>query len=353
MTTPRLEVNLGKIHSNACEIVKSMSDVGVSVTAVTKVVLGAPEIVEVLLKAGVHGLGDSHIETVEAMRHLHSKESILMIRSPMLTQVDRIVSSSTMSCNTEFEVIKNLSAAAKKLHLIHDILLMVELGDLREGILPEDMEESVRQVLALPNLRLKGIGTNLACRNGVGPSTANMATLSGLASSIESDFGINLEIVSGGNSASINWALSGADLGRVNNLRLGEAIFLGREALHQDPIRRMFIDAFRLVAEVIEIKNKPCAPDLRCFSSVKQGRAEKRRERTIIRQSIVALGYQDVDPEGLTPKLGLKITGASSDHLILHDSKNELSIGSEVEFQLSYDALLRAMTSPFVAKKFY
>ena len=353
MTVPRLEINLSKIHSNAYEVVKSMGELGISVTAITKVVLGVPEIVEVLLKAGVCGIGDSHIETVEAMRQRHNKESILMIRSPMISQADRIVASSSMSCNTESEVIKSLSIAAKKLHLVHDILLMVELGDLREGILPEDMDESVQQVLDLPNLFLKGIGTNLACRNGVGPNTSNMATLSVLASSIESNFGINLEIVSGGNSASIDWALSGSDLGRVNNLRLGEAIFLGREALHQVPIRGMFVDAFQLVAEVIEIKYKPSGPDLIYFSSVPNSKVGKRHHRPSIRQSILGIGYQDIEPEGLTSELGLEITGSSSDHLIIHDKKNELSIGSEVTFQLNYDALLRAMTSPFVAKEFY
>ena len=298
MTVPRLEVNLSKIQSNASELVKSMAEVGISVTAITKAILGVPEVVEVLLKAGVCGLGDSHIETVESMRLNHTKESILMIRSPMISQADRVVASSSMSCNTEFEVVRSLSVAAKKLHLVHDILLMVELGDLREGILPKDMDESVQQVLDLPNLFLKGIGTNLACRHGVGPSASNMETLSVLASSIESNFGIDLEIVSGGNSASIDWVLGGADLGRVNNLRLGEAIFLGREALHQMPIRRMFIDAFQLVAEVIEIKYKPSGPDLTSFSSVPNSKVGERHHRPSIRQSIVAIGYQDIDPEG-------------------------------------------------------
>lgn len=126
--------------------------------------------------------------------------------------------------------------------------------------MPADLENTVRQVLALPGVKLKGIGANLACHNGVSPSADNMAELSLLANDIEHTFGISLEIISGGNSANINWALSGADLGRINNLRLGESILFGREALYRQPIDSLHTDAITLIAEVIESKIKPSLP---------------------------------------------------------------------------------------------
>ena len=226
---------------------------------------------------------------------------------------------------------------------------MVELGDLREGIMPDDLMEIVAETLGLPNIELKGIGTNLACRSGVSPDADNMATLSALADAIEARFGLTLELVSGGNSANILWALSGADTGRINNLRLGEAILLGRETLNRQAIDGLHTDAITLIAEVIESKRKPTRPSGEIAQSA-FGEASVIKDRGFITQSILAIGIQDVDPSGLQSPAGTRILGASSDHLIMESDNGDLSVGAEVKFQLNYSALVRAMTSPFVTK---
>lgn len=69
-----------------------------------------------------------------------------------------------------------------------------------------------------------------------------------------------------------------------------------------------------------------------------------------IYQVLLALGQQDTDPNGLTPPKGIDIIGASSDHLILDVGDDRPAIGDEITFQVNYSALVRAMTSPFVAK---
>jgi predicted amino acid racemase len=226
---------------------------------------------------------------------------------------------------------------------------MVELGDLREGILPGDLEDVVRQTLRLPNITLEGIGTNLACRSGVVPDATNMAELSSLADSIEAAFGLTLDIVSGGNSANLNWALSGADTGRINHLRLGESILLGCEPLHRQPIDGLYTDAFTLVVEVIESKIKPSMPTGE-LAQTAFGETPTATDRGPVSQSILAIGRQDTDPSGLHPPPLIHILGASSDHLIVESAPNRLSVGDEVSFQLNYSALVHAMTSPFVAK---
>jgi predicted amino acid racemase len=226
---------------------------------------------------------------------------------------------------------------------------MVELGDLREGIMPDDLIALVGETLCLPNIALKGIGTNLACRCGVSPDTRNMAVLSALANLIEATFDLKLEIVSGGNSANLEWALSGTETGRINNLRLGEAILLGCETLHRQPIEGLFTDALTLVAEVIETKIKPSQPS-GTIAQTAFGEAEPVIDRGQVSQSILAIGRQDVDPDGLLPPDGIEIMGASSDHLILVSGHCNLPVGSEVAFQLNYSALVQAMTSPFVTK---
>ena len=349
MTAPRLEIDLGKIHHNARTLVQRLACRGISVTGVTKATLGSPEIAGALLQAGVRGLGDSRIENIEAMRRAHVAASMTLIRSPMLSQAERVVAHAEVSFNTELRVISRLSAAARAAGRIHGIVLMVELGDLREGIMPSDLENTVRELLRLPNIVLRGIGTNLACRSGVSPDAKNMAELSALAGSIESTFGLTLDIVSGGNSANLNWALRGADTGRINDLRLGEAILLGREPLHRQPIDGLHTDAITLIAEVIESKVKPSQP----WGEIAQtafGENAPAIDRGNIQQAILAIGRQDVDPCGLQPPPGIEILGASSDHLIVNSGSEGVSVGSEMAFQLNYSALVRAMTSPFVAK---
>ena len=349
MIAPRLEIDLGKIQHNAHILVKRLAAKGISVTAVTKATLGSPEIAHALLQAGVKTLGDSRIENIIKMHHGGISVPMALIRAPMCSQVARVVKYTELSFNTELDVIRMLSVAAQKAKRIHGIVLMVELGDLREGILPNALNHTVREILHLPNIAIKGIGTNLACRSGVVPDSDNMDALSALANSIESTFGFPLDIVSGGNSANLGWALSGADPGRVNNLRLGESILLGCDPLHRQPINGLHSDAITLVAEVIESKLKPSQP----WGTIAQnafGIPPAPKTTGHIQQAILAIGRQDIDPSGLEPPHGIEILEASSDHLVVRSSGFTHPVGSEIEFQPNYSALLRAMTSPFVSK---
>jgi predicted amino acid racemase len=305
-----------------------------------------------LLQAGVRALGDSRIENIETMRRAGVRAPMILIRSPMISQADRVVASADVSLNTELDVISKLSDAARKAGVTHGIILMVELGDLREGIMPGDLERIVQQMLRFPNIVLKGIGTNLACRSGVSPDTQNMTALGALADSIDAKFGAamgaGLDIVSGGNSANLSWALSGEDTGRVNDLRLGESLLLGLEPLHRQPIDGLYTDAITLVAEVIESKVKPSQP----WGEIAQtafGAPTTVQDRGNISQTIVAIGHQDTDPGGLSPPRGMDIIGASGDHVILDSGNRHIAVGAEIEFRLNYSALLRSMTSPFVA----
>ena len=346
---PRLVIDLDKIRHNARTLVERLSKRGISVTGVTKATLGSAKIAAVLLEAGVDRLGDSRIENIEAMHLAQVPASMTLIRSPMPSQAKRVVTHADVSCNTEIEVIRKLSLEAQKAGRTHAVILMVELGDLREGIMPDDVMSYVREILSLPNIVFKGIGTNLACRSGVSPDGKNMARLSELADSIEATLGLTVEIVSGGNSANLEWALSGAEIGRINDLRLGEAILLGCETLHRQPIDGLHTDAITLCAEVIEAKIKPSMP-LGTIAQNAFGEVPPVIDRGMVTQAILAVGQQDVDPSGLQAPNGMDVMGASSDHLILESERSELTVGAEVMFQVNYGALVRAMTSPFVTK---
>jgi predicted amino acid racemase len=344
-----LEIDLDKIHQNARVLAERLARRNIGVTGVTKATLGSVQFARVLLAAGVARLGDSRIENIERMRGEGLTGPMTLLRSPMLSQAGRVVMHADVSLNTELEVIKALSHSARQAKRTHGVVLMVELGDLREGIMPRDLERAVYETMRLPNVALRGIGTNLACHSGVSPSWENMLELSSLSSFIETRFGLAVDVVSGGNSANLSWALGGEDTGRVNDLRLGEAILLGREPLHREPIEGLHTDAITLFAEVIESKVKPSRP----WGQVGQtafGDVPATMDGGELSRTLLAIGRQDADPRGLTPPGGMQILGASSDHLILNSGRRGLTIGAEVSFQVNYSALVRAMASTSVAK---
>lgn len=350
MSAPRIEIDLGKIRHNALRLIEQLSSRGISITGVTKAFLGSPEIANTLLQTGIHSLGDSRIENVDTMRRANVNATMTLIRSPMLSQVERVVALVDVSFNTELNVIRGLSNAAGKIGCEHSVVLIIELGDLREGIMPNDLESIVREVLTMPNIQLKGIGTNLACRSGVSPNTDNMTELSDLANTVERTFDISLDIISGGNSGNLQWALSGIDTGRINNLRLGESLLLGCEPLQRQTIAGLYTDAFTLVAEVIESKIKPAQPwgEL-AQTAFGESALPPSKKKGLITQTILAIGLQDIDPTGLQASDGIEILDASSDHLII-DAGCKLPIGTEIRLQLNYASLVRAMTSPFVTR---
>jgi predicted amino acid racemase len=267
----------------------------------------------------------------------------------MLSQVDDVVRVADFSLNTEAVVLDALSAAAVRQRTTHAVLLMVELGDLREGVDADDVGDMARTVAQRPGLRLAGLGTNLACRSGVVPDQQKMDELSGLVEQVESLVGHRLTVVSGGNSANLDWALVTSDVGRIDELRLGESILLGTEPLHRRPIDGLRTDAFTLETEVIEVKTK-MAQSWGDTAQTAFGDEPDRGRPGLVRQAIAAVGRQDVDPGGITPPAGMAVLAASSDHLVIDIGDHDVSVGDELSFQLDYSALVRAMTSPFVIK---
>jgi len=349
MPAPRIEIELDKLAHNASKLTALYDTKGVCVTAVTKGVCGSPRIASALLDSGIHSFGDSRIANIQKMRQAGLDAQFTLIRSPMPSEIERVVEFADVSLNTEISVVRLLARQAVKRGKIQRIILMIELGDLREGILPSDVEPMVAEVMSLRGVKLIGIGTNLACFGGVRPTEANMQALSAIVGNLQRKFGINFEVVSGGNSANYQWFVSTSDVGLVNHLRIGEAILLGCDTLTRERIPDLYTDAFTLVAEVVELKTKPSQP----YGEIAQdafGRVPVFENRGNIERAILAIGRQDVDGLTIYPRIKADILGISSDHLILDVSGLGLEVGAEVQFDIGYSTLLRVMMSSYVEK---
>ena len=311
MATPRIEIDLGKIAQNATTLRELNASKGIGIFGVTKVVCGDPAVADVLTRTGIKTLADSRISNIVRMRQAGVQAEYVLLRAPALSQAESVVEHVDISLNSELSVIEELSSFAVDHNVTHKVILMVELGDLREGMMPADVVEMVEAVNHQKGIVLAGIGTNFACFGGVEPDTEKIEQLSALATEIESRFGMTLEFISGGNSANYDWFMSAKNTGRINNVRMGESIYLGCETLHRKPIPGLFTDAFKLIADVIESKIKPSRP----YGNIGQdafGNLPVFQDRGPIRRVILGMGLQDVLVTGLAPCVDIDILGAKS-----------------------------------------
>ena len=313
---------------------------------------GSVKIAQLFSKYDIHSIGDSHLQNIKKMKKAGINAKFMLLRSPMLSEAEEITAVADYSMNSEITVIKSLNKFSAKLNKIHDIVLMVELGDLREGLLPSQVDEYIEQINTLKNIRLVGLGVNLTCLNGIKPTFGKMEKLIAIAESIQKKHEILLEIISGGNSANYQWAKEITDAGMINHLRIGESILLGTDPISQENIRGLKKNAFMLEVEVIESKRKPSKPSgIITYDAF--GEVPSAKDEGEINRAILAIGLQDLDLKGCTPKdKKITIIGATSDHLIVKSADKLLKIGETIEFHLTYRALLHLMISPYIDKKY-
>lgn len=350
-TLPLIEIDLEKIAHNAEELIRMYHAKGIELMAVTKGVCGEPDIANVLVDKGFTLLADSKLVNIKKMREADVDAQFVLLSTPALSEVESVIKYADISMNSELAVIKKLSLAAIRNNCVHKIILMIEMGDLREGILPLDLPQFVQDTLTLSGIQIVGIAANFACLGGAVPTETNMAHLSALATSIETDFELPLTYISGGNSANYNWMMTTKNRGKINHLRLGESIYLGCETVHNQPIPGLFTDAFTFISEVIESKKKPTLPNgemhLDAF-----GNPAQFEDRGTIHRALLNCGQQDVLVSGLTPLLEMDILASSSNHTVVDPLDHPLKVGDQVTFSVNYGALLSAMTSPYVHKKY-
>ena len=347
---PKLSIDLSKIEHNTRTISNLASKQEIQITGVTKCCCGDVRVAEAMLRGGATSIGDSRIDNLRQLRESGIDTELILLRTPMLSKAREVVKYSDISLNSELSVISKLSAEALKNSKTHRVVLMVEMGDLREGVPIEQLETTIERAKKLEGIELYGLGMNLACYGGVVPTVEKIHEFSDIVSGMENKFDLNFELVSGGNSANIPLLINDSTPTRINNLRIGEGILLGLETVNRTPIPNTYQDAFILEAEIIELNEKPSIPEGE-LSQNAFGETPEFEDLGKIRRGILAIGRQDVIIEGLRPLDDkISILGSSSDHIIFQVNSDAYKVGDVLKFQMDYGGLLHLCTSKYVDK---
>lgn len=353
MPAPAVVIDLDIIAANTRRVIERVGPAGTSVYGVVKGACGSPAVARAMLRAGVAGLADSRIDNIQRLRNAGITSPVMMLRIPSVTEAPDVVRLCDVSLNSEAAVLDALAEAAEAEGRVHDVVLMLEMGDRREGVSPEELMPLAATAMREPSLRLAGIGANFMCASGVLPTIGKLERLARLADEVEQRFGIALDYVSGGNSSNLAlMEMEGVELpARINNLRIGSAILRGENSITGGVLAGYDDDAFTLEAELVEIKTKHSLPDGETGPDAFGNRLvfEDRGARL---RGIVNLGRADIRPEGLRPRhRGVEVVTASSDHLILDITEAKtFAVGDGMRFEMDYGALLQSMLSPYIDK---
>lgn len=350
--TPRLEIFPNRIKENAKSVIQLCRSHGAQIACVTKVASAHLGVTRALYDAGPDMIADSRISNLRYMGELGVSLPRLLLRMPARSEISDVVNDCEVSLNSGISTLTRLSEEALVQGVIHKVIIMIDVGDLREGVWPDHAPALLKEAAVLKGIDIIGLGCNLACYGGVKPSVDNMNLLIEVRDLCRRTTGLELGLLSGGNSANLELLASGNMPEEINHFRIGEAIILGRNTIDRSPWPGTRQDTFRVVAEVIEVERKPSVP----IGEICQdafGQKPVFEDRGVRKRAICVIGRQDVVVDGIVPiDKGIKVLGGSSDHLIIdiEEAAEDIQVGDEVAFTPGYGALLALSTSPYVNK---
>lgn len=349
--TPRLLIHLPRLVHNFLTLRARCERSGIMITAVLKGLAGDLTILRALADAGLTDVGDSRLANLRRFNRFSGLNKMLL-RLPARFELERVLTTCTVSLHTETEILDALERLAASSRQTHQIMLMIDLGDLREGINLADFHRTAVFCQGLKQLRLTGLGTNFSCFAGVKPTEEKLVQLIDLAHLLRDEYHLPLTQISGGNSSSLPLMEAGRMPEGINHLRVGEAILLGRETLNGTILPGLYSDAFEIEAEVVQAQFKPGQPDGEIGHNA-LGQIPVFPQLEAGYRALLNIGQQDTALGGLKPlNPEIIILGGSSDYLVVAGKKS-FKVGERLLFRPSYWSLLAAMTTPYIRREYF
>lgn len=316
---------------------------------------GNLQYLKILCETGIEEICDARISNLRLVKEINPAIRTVYIKPPAKRSIKNIIKYADVSFNTQIETIRWLSEEAQRQAKKHHVVIMVEMGDLREGVLADDLVDFYEKVFELPNIEVVSFGTNLNCLHGVMPSQDKLIQLSLYKQLVETKFHRKIPYVTGGTSVVIPLIFNKQLPKGINHFRVGETLYFGNNLFSLKPIKGMKSDVFKLYAEVIEIFEKPMVPsgDLEANPSGEVFEINEEDYGKTSYRAIIDLGLLDISPDFLIPEAkDFEIIGASSDMIVLDlGDKPKYKVGDLVPFRLKYMGALALMNSNYIEKK--
>lgn len=316
---------------------------------------GNLQYLKILCETGIEEICDARISNLRLVKEINPAIRTVYIKPPAKRSIKNIIKYVDVSFNTQIETIRWLSEEAQRQAKKHHVVIMVEMGDLREGVLGDDLVDFYEKVFELPNIEVVSFGTNLNCLHGVMPSQDKLIQLSLYKQLVETKFHRKTPYVTGGTSVVIPLIFNKQLPKGINHFRVGETLYFGNNLFSLKPIKGMKSDVFKLYAEVIEIFEKPMVPsgDLEANPSGEVFEINEEDYGKTSYRAIIDLGLLDISPDFLIPEAkDFEIIGASSDMIVLDlGDKPKYKVGDLVPFRLKYMGALALMNSNYIEKK--
>jgi ornithine racemase len=349
-------LNKEKLSHNFSYLNRMFKKHDIDWAVVSKILCGNKEYIKEVINLGIKQICDSRVSNLKVIKNIDPRIETIYIKPPAKRSLKSIIKYADISINTEFTTIKLLNEEARKLKRTHKIIIMIEMGELREGVMGDDFIDFYESVFNLSNIEVVGIGTNLNCLYGVLPNQDKLIQLSLYEQLIEAKFNKNIRYVSGGSSVTIPLIFKGLLPKSINHFRVGETLFLGTDVYNDSTIRNMEHNVFQLFAEIIELSEKPMVPSGEMGTNV-EGSEYEFNYKDVGKNSfraILDIGLLDVEDKHIEPKdSSIEIAGSSSDMIVLDIGKNtkNYKVGDLIEFQLDYMGTLSVLNSKYIEKK--
>ncbi|MFO7809797.1 MAG: alanine racemase [Candidatus Delongbacteria bacterium] len=348
--------NTKKLRSNFRYLNNIFKKHNIRWCVVSKLLCGNKAYIKELLNLDISQVADSRISNLKIIKSIKPEIETIYIKPPAKHSVNSVIKYADISLNTSISTIRLLSDEAVKQEKKHKIIIMIEMGELREGIMRDDLMNFYAKVFELPNIEVEGIGTNLACLYGILPNNDKLIQLSLYKQLIESKFNKKIPLLSGGASVTIPLIFNKLLPRGINHFRVGETLFLGTDVYHDTTYKKMHNDVFRLFAEIIELIEKPVTPMGEMGTNV-QGESVEVNEDDFGRTSkraLIDLGLLDIEENQIMPlEENMEIVGASSDMIVidLGDNEKNYKVGDFLEFRMNYMGTVRIMNSKYIEKR--
>lgn len=310
----------------------------------------------------IDAVGDSRLTSLKNLKAVNPNMRTIYIKPPAQMYANDVIKYADISLNSSLTTIKALNTAAKKANKNHQIIIMIELGELREGIKRTDIISFYEQVFELSNIEVIGLGSNLGCMYGVEPTYDKLLQLCLYKELISAKFNKDLKYISGGTSITLPLIKQKLIPKDINHFRIGEAAFFGLSPLDNNQFEDLSTETFEFSANIIELEEKKIIPE-GIISDSNVGHTADYDETNLGETSVKAIldfGLLDVDKDDLDMlDKEIEFVGITSDMIVIDlglnltkDGKKKYKLGDKVKFKPNYMAVARLLNSKFIDKRF-